>query len=73
MADPPRSPDPQPGPPPRPRWVKVSAIIIAVLALLVVILAITGGHGPARHLPAGRQHGGPDPTPAAQPLGSQRP
>lgn len=35
-----------------PRWVKVSAIIAGVLALLVVILLLFGGgsHGPGRHL-----------------------
>jgi hypothetical protein len=34
-----------------PRWVKVSAIIAAVLALLVVIVMLVGGgnHGPGRH------------------------
>ena len=33
-----------------PRWVKVGAIIVAVVALLVVIrLLVGGGHGPRRH------------------------
>lgn len=41
-----------------PRWVKVSAIVAAVLALLAVaVLLISGGeHGPSRHMSAG--HGG---------------
>ena len=72
MTDPPHPPDAPPGPPARPRWVKVSGIIIAVVLLLLVILAITGGHGPARHLPVGRQLGGSEITTAAQPLGPQR-
>ena len=33
-----------------PRWVKVSGIIGGVLALLFVILLLTG-HGPGRHIP----------------------
>ena len=35
-----------------PRWVKVSIIVLAVLGVLVVIMAVTGGgggHGPERH------------------------
>lgn len=33
-----------------PRWVKVSAILAAVLALLLaVVLLAGGGHGPGRH------------------------
>jgi len=38
-----------------PRWVKVSGIIAAVLALLVVavMLLVGGEHGPGRHLSAG--------------------
>ena len=36
-----------------PRWVKVSGIIALVLVLLVVVvMLISGGHGPARHIPA---------------------
>ena len=60
MADPPRSRDPgedadltgdRGSPPGMPRWVKVSGIIVAVLALLlVIVLLISGGdHGPRRH------------------------
>jgi hypothetical protein len=34
-----------------PRWVKVSAIVVAVLiALVVIALVAGGGHGPGRHL-----------------------
>lgn len=35
-----------------PRWVKTTAIVVAVLALAVVlVLLISGGeHGPGRHL-----------------------
>ena len=49
MADPPRSPDIEPHT--TPRWVKVSAIIAAVVVLLVLIVLVTrpGGHGPSRH------------------------
>ena len=35
-----------------PRWVKVSGIIVIVLALLVAIILVTGiggDHGPGRH------------------------
>ena len=32
-----------------PRWVKVSGIIGGILALLFVILVLTG-HGPGRHI-----------------------
>lgn len=36
-----------------PRWVKVVAIVVAVLALLAVVMLLIGcgGHGPSRHLP----------------------
>lgn len=36
-----------------PRWVKVSGIILATLALLAAILVVTrvgGPHGPGRHM-----------------------
>ena len=41
-----------PGTPP---WVKTSAIVVLVLAVLVVVvMAIAGGeHGPGRHVPSG--------------------
>ena len=60
MADPPRdrhtgedarlAADRQPAPG-MPRWVKVTAVIVAVLALLlVIVMLISGGsHGPQRH------------------------
>ena len=40
-------------PPRMPRWVKVSLILAAVLALAVVIVMLIagGGHGPSRHAP----------------------
>jgi hypothetical protein len=56
MADPINYPDTGVGPdrespPGMPRWVKVSAIIIGVLALVVVAIMLIGGgdHGPDRH------------------------
>lgn len=37
-----------------PRWVKVSAIIAAVLALLLAVALLAGGgHGPGRHASGG--------------------
>lgn len=53
MADKP----PYPG---TPRWVKVSGVILAILALLVVVLLFAGGgrHGPFRHLPPTGAAGG---------------
>jgi hypothetical protein len=58
MADQPRDPDSDgaeqrpddPAAPAMPRWVKVFAIIPLVLAVLVVIALLTGGHGPSRHM-----------------------
>lgn len=46
------SPQEPPEHPGTPRWVKVFAIVAAVLALLVVVLMLVGGgqHGPGRHL-----------------------
>ena len=35
-------------PPATPRWVKVSAIVAVVLAVLVVVMLLLG-HGPAQH------------------------
>jgi hypothetical protein len=58
MGDPPRARDQgedahlaadRGSPPGMPRWVKVSGIIVAVLVLLVVVLLVSGGHGPRRH------------------------
>ena len=40
-------------PPSMPRWVKASLLLLALLALLFVILKLTGiggNHGPSRHL-----------------------
>lgn len=35
-----------------PRWVKVFAILIALLVLLIiVVLLVPGGHGPGIHTP----------------------
>ena len=34
-----------------PRWVKVSGVIALVIVVLVVVLLLSG-HGPAQHLPA---------------------
>lgn len=52
MADPSGS---EPTPPGLPPWVKVSGIIVVVLAGVGVILALIlgGDHGPGRHLPGG--------------------
>jgi hypothetical protein len=37
-----------------PRWVKVFGIIALVLAMLVVVLLLSGGnHGPGRHTSSG--------------------
>ena len=51
MADAPRSPDTGG----IPRWVKVSGIIVLVLALLAVVMLLIGGggHTPRRHAPSG--------------------
>lgn len=35
-----------------PRWVKVFGIIVIILVLFVVIMMITGNHGPGRHMPS---------------------
>jgi hypothetical protein len=59
MADPPRRRDTAGvgadgvSPPRMPRWVKLSLILVAVLALVVVIVMLIagGGHGPSRHAP----------------------
>lgn len=38
-----------------PRWVKMSAIVAVLLAVLVVVVMLLSGgeHGPGRHLSAG--------------------
>lgn len=33
-----------------PRWVKVFGLIALTLVLLFVIMLLTGGHGPGRHM-----------------------
>jgi hypothetical protein len=52
------------GSPPRmPRWVKVSAIIVAVVIAVFLAAQLTGiggEHGPGRHVP-GQQEQGHDP------------
>ncbi|WP_395111484.1 hypothetical protein [Actinomadura sp. SCN-SB] len=55
-----------PGSPPRmPRWVKVSAIVVAVLIVLFAVALLTGlggDHGPGRHEPGQQQEQGHDPS-----------
>jgi len=36
-----------------PRWVKVFGIIAIVVVLLLVVLKLTGHHGPGRHMRSG--------------------
>jgi hypothetical protein len=39
-----------PQPPGIPRWVKVSGLVaVGLLVVLIVILILTGDHGPGRH------------------------
>ncbi|WP_328996591.1 hypothetical protein OG394_18260 [Kribbella sp. NBC_01245] len=55
---------PSSGPPRMPRWVKLSALVVAIILLLVVIAMLTGvggDHGPGRHTGSG------SPTSAAAP------
>jgi predicted secreted protein len=42
----------EPGPT-TPRWVKVFGVIAAVLIVLLGIMLLVGGHGPAAHAPSG--------------------
>ncbi|MGQ0841926.1 hypothetical protein [Actinokineospora sp.] len=43
--------DPTPGDTGMPRWVRLTLLTAAVLAVLVIgILLLTDGHGPSRHL-----------------------
>ena len=45
-------------PPATPRWVKVSALVLLVLAVLLVVVLIVGGtHGPGRHASQGGDGG----------------
>lgn len=55
LPDPDRSGETRPGPPGMPHWVKVSAVIVVIVAVtLVVVLALSGGeHGPGLHTGAG--------------------
>ena len=63
MANPPAYPG-------TPRWVKVSAAVAAILllAVLIVVLASGGRHGPGRHLPGNgddvEDSNGNDPVPS---------
>jgi hypothetical protein len=55
MADPPRYPDTSRGQERGeglPRWLKLSLIVVAIVALLIATLMLTGvfgAHGPMRH------------------------
>jgi hypothetical protein len=54
-----------------PRWVKVFGIIALVVALLVVVMLVTGvggEHGPGRHNPSGGAAETPSATLVATPL-----
>jgi hypothetical protein len=48
-----QQPHPEQPTPGTPRWVKVFAIVGAVVVLLIVILLLTG-HGPSQHMHGGR-------------------
>ena len=50
MADPPHTSD-DAG---TPRWVKVFAVVGAVVIVLIVVMLVAGGHGPGRHTGSGR-------------------
>ena len=40
-----------------PRWVKVGAVIAILVLMLIVVVLLTGNHGPARHAsPGGAPH-----------------
>lgn len=47
-----------------PRWVKAFAIIALAAAVLFVIVLLSGGHGPARHMQSGRDSGNQTPLPS---------
>jgi hypothetical protein len=51
----------RPAPPRMPRWVKVSTVIVVVLALVFVVTRLAGvQHGPGLHTPDGSER--PTPT-----------
>lgn len=46
-----------------PRWVKVTAVVAAAIAVVFVgAMLLGGGHGPGRHVPSGDDEGGPATT-----------
>lgn len=51
--------DTEPKPPSAPRWVRVLAIIAAVVIAVVIVKALLGGegHGPGRHMQNGAGSG----------------
>ncbi len=51
-------------PPGLPRWVKVLGLVVVAALVLVALLLLGGGHGPARHASAG-DTGGIAPATAA--------
>ena len=53
MADLPPDLRPDDRAPAMPRWVKTFVIVALVLAVLVVIALLAGGHGPSRHMSSG--------------------
>lgn len=57
MADGSRSPESTP--PGAPRWVKIGAVVAAVLVVAIVVVALLSGgeHGPGQHLPGGDNSG----------------
>ena len=58
-----------------PRWVKVFGVVALVVAVLFVVLVLTGrggGHGPGRHAPRGDTTGGHKP-PSAVTTGGHTP
>ena len=41
----------EPGSEAAPRWVKISVVVALIVFVLFLILLLSGGHGPRRHLP----------------------
>jgi len=57
-------------PPSTPGWVKISAVVVAILVLVIVVAMLLGGnHGPGRHMSAAPTSAGP-PEAASQSLGN---